>query len=282
MRLSCGQAKKLALLDRGESLPRSQLSKQLINPLQEAGVLQLEKSGASYVIRGVPGKLARFVAQKWGIQDLIRYANTEPENRSRELMADIAGDSKALPNRPFDGIFIRPFDNCFLGDQPLKSSPPGTAILVTKGELPRLRIDCACLIAIENSECLWHFEKVLKFFPELMNKDYALVLRWHWGAAWRLWVKSWQGELLYFPDYDPAGLKIFATEVLPLHPNAELLIPRNIDRLLERLGSRELYLRQEKYLTELKSHNNLAPLCQSLKASRKALEQERLLSETDV
>ena len=203
MRLSCAKAKKLALLDRGESLPRSQLSKHLMIPLQAGGVLHLEKSGASYVIRGVPGKLAKFVAQKWGIQDLIRYANAEPETRSRELMADIAGDSKALPNRPFDGIFIRSFNNCFLADKPLNFSPPGTAILVTLGDLPKLRIETTSIVAVENAECLWNFEKALKHFPNLSGLDYALVLRWHWGSAWRQWLNSWKGQLLYFPDYDP-------------------------------------------------------------------------------
>ena len=58
MRLTIAQAAKLVKLDAGESLPKSQLSKSVLLPLQQAGVVSLEKAGSSYVVRGVPGKLA--------------------------------------------------------------------------------------------------------------------------------------------------------------------------------------------------------------------------------
>jgi hypothetical protein len=74
MRLTCAQAAKLVRLDAGESLPKSQMPKALLTPLQQASVVRLEKSGSSYVVRGLPGKLASFVAQHWGVRDLARYA----------------------------------------------------------------------------------------------------------------------------------------------------------------------------------------------------------------
>ena len=52
-----------------------------------------------------------------------------------------------------------------------------------------------------------------------MGLDYALVLRWHWvvlgGSG-----STFEGQLLYFPDYDPASLRIFATEVFSHRPSA--------------------------------------------------------------
>jgi hypothetical protein len=84
--------------------------------------------------------------------------------------------------------------------------------------------------------------------------------------------------LLYFPDYDLAGLKIFATEVLPYRPNASLLIPRNFESILENRGDRELYLKHEKYLPTLNDYAELTHICDILKKVRKALEQESLLS----
>jgi hypothetical protein len=147
------------------------------------------------------------------------------------------------------------------------------------GDLAKLRIETTCLVAVENAECLWHFEKALRHFPDLRGLDYALVLRWHWRTAWRQWLNSWKGQMLYFPDYDPAGFKIFATEVLPNRPSARLMVPENFEALLEKHGNRDLYLKQEKYLPELMRHDNLADLCQKLQKSRKAIEQESLLSE---
>jgi hypothetical protein len=278
MRLTCAQAAKLVRLDAGESLPRSQLSKGLLYTLQKADVVRMEKSGSSYVVRGIPGKLASFVEHHWGVRDLARYAQANPTNRSRELLADIAGDSKALPNRPFDGIFIRSFDNCFLANKPLNSSPPGTAVLITVGNLPHLRVETPYLIAVENAKCLWHFEKAKRYFPDLTGLDYALVLRWHWGGAWRQWLDGWRGQLLYFPDYDPAGLRIFATEVLPHRPSARLLIPQDFETILQVRGERDLYLKQGKFLPVLDEHAELARLCRALRKARKAFEQESLLS----
>jgi hypothetical protein len=245
--------------------------------LQQASVVRLEKSGSSYVVRGVPGKLASFVEHRWGIRDLARFAQATPDNRSRGLLVDVAGNTKALPSRPFDGIFIRSFGNCFLGDKPLNSSPPGTAVLIAVNNLPHLRVESEHLVAVENAECLWQFEKVKSYFPDLTGLDYAVVLRWHWGDAWRRWLNNWKGQLLYFPDYDPAGLRIFVTEVLPNRPDARLLIPRDFETILEDRGDRELYLKQEKYLPALSDRAELSHICRTLKKTRKGLEQESLL-----
>lgn len=278
MRLSCAQAAKLVRLNAGESLPRSELSKALLAPLQQADVVRLEKSGSSYVVRGIPGKLATFVEHHWGIRDLMRYALAGPGNRSRQVLAEVAGDSKALPIRPFDGIFIRSFGNCFLGEKPLGSSPPGTATLVSLGELERLRVPSEHLIAVENVECFWHFEKMLPLFPDLASLKFALVLRWHWGGPWRHWLEQWSGQVLYFPDYDPAGLRIFATEVLPFRPGARLMIPHDFETILRARGRRDLYLKQERCLPLLDEHSEVSRLARILRNARKAFEQEELLS----
>lgn len=276
--LSCAQAANLVRLNAGESLPRSSLPKGVLQPLQGAGVVQLEKSGSSYVVRGVPGKLVDFVAQHWGIRDLIRYSQASPDNRSRASLSEIAGDSKALPNRPFDGIFIRSFQNCFVGNESLHKTPAGTAALVTLAELPNLRVEAPSLVAVENAECLWHFERMTRFFPDLAKMQYALVLRWHWGEPWRNWLSAWRGQLLYIPDYDPAGLRIFYSEVRPQRPDVRLLVPDGLETLIRERGDRKLFLKQERFLNSLDDDPQVSPVVQLLRSSRKALEQEALLS----
>jgi len=276
--LSFAQAANLVRLNAGESLPRSLLPKGILQPLQGAGVIQLEKSGSSYVVRGVPGKLADFVAQHWGIRDLVRYAEASPDNRTRASLSEIAGDSKALPNRPFDGIFIRSFDNCFLGKERLNKTPAGTAALVTLSELPNLHIEAPNLIAVENAECLWQFERMTRFFPDLARLHYALILRWHWGEPWRKWLSQWRGQLLYIPDYDPVGLRIFHSEVQPQRPDVRLLVPDGLETLIKDRGDRKLFLKQERFLNSLDGDHQVAPVVQLLRSARKALEQEALLS----
>ena len=280
MRLSPSQAAKLARLAVGESLPKSLLSKTVLAPLQEAHAVRLEQSGSSYVVRGIPGKLARFVEHQWGIRDLTQFAAASPGIRNRAMLTDVASDSKALPTKPFDGIFVRSFGGCYLRDQPLGTTPPGSAVLVTLSELPYLRVETKYLIGIENVECLWKFEKARRHFPQLDGVEFTLVLRWHWGAVWQQWLKAWTGQFVYVPDYDPSGLTVFVTSVLPHSPDAQLLVPQDFDAILDRRGNRSLYLKQEKFLPAAGEHADVALVCLALKKTRKALEQEDLLSET--
>lgn len=278
MRLSPSQAAKLARLDVGESLPKGEISKAILLPLQEAHVVRLERSGSSYVVRGIPGKLARFAEHHWGIRDLAKFAAATPDHRSRATLADIAGNSKALPTSPLRGIFIRSPGGCYLRDQPLAITPLGSAVLVSLSALPHLRIETNYLIGIENVECLWHFESARKHFPLLQGVECALVLRWQWGDAWRQWLKEWQGQFFHFPDYDPSGLRVFVTEVLPHRPDARLLVPEHFETILDKRGKRDLYLKQEKDLPLLIEHTEVAQLCRTLRKGRKAFEQEELLS----
>lgn len=277
MRLRPAQAGQLAHLAEGGSLPRSRVAKALLPLLENAGVVRMEKSGSSYLVRGVPGKIEAFAEHHRGIRDLRRFALASPENRSRESLAEIAGDSKALPNQPLAGIFIRSFGNCTLGGQPLMHTPPDSAIFISPAQLPQLRVTASTLIVIENSKCLLKFEHALPHFAGVDLANTALVLRWSWGAVWREWLRTWPGAVLHFPDYDRAGLRIFATELLPHRPEAHLLIPAKLDTLLKVRGSRKLYLRHEHLSLLGAKHPEIARVNAAIESSRKALEQESLL-----
>ncbi len=282
MRLSPAQAAKLARLAKGESLPKSQIPKSVLLQLQEGQAVRLEKSGSSYLVRGIPRKLDSFVEHRWGISDLAQFGEATPENRSRAVLTHIAGDSKALPTSPLNGVFIRSFGRCYLRDQLLSATPQGSAVLITLSELPHLRIETPYLISVENVECLWKFDKALKYFPELAGLEFALVLRWHWGTQWQRWLKQWEGQFFHFPDYDPAGLRIFVTEVLRHRKDAHLLIPKDFDAMLQHHGTRDLYLKQENLLPVDCDHIQVRRLCETLRQTRKGLEQEELLSEFSI
>lgn len=277
MRLTPAQARQLDHLADGGSLPRKQISKSLLPLLEDARVVRVEKSGSSYVVRGVPGEIEAFAEQQWGIRDLRRFADAGTENRTRELLAEIAGDSKALPNSPLTGVFIRSFGNCTLAGQPLAHTPPGSAIFISPAQLPHLRITASTLIATENVRCLFHFENARPHFADEKLADFALVLRWSWGTAWQEWLRTWPGTLLHFPDYDRAGLRIFATELLAHRPDAHLLIPANLDVLVSERGSRALYLRHEHLQVLNPNHSEIAQISASIDSARKGLEQESLL-----
>jgi hypothetical protein len=103
------------------------------------------------------------------------------------------------------------------------------------------------------------------------------VLRWRWGSVWQEWLRGWSGSVIHFPDYDPAGLRIFASEVLSRCPDAKLMVPKGFEALLKKRGNRELYLRQEALSSDLANDPRMSLVAASLKWHRKALEQEALL-----
>lgn len=191
-------------------------------------------------------------------------------------MAEIASNSKALPNNPLKGIFLRNFGNARLHDQPLPFTPIGCSVFVTPSALPSLKIGSSAIVGIENPACLLEFEKSQSHFPEL-QKSLVLVLRWCWGTAWNDWLSQWEGDLFYFPDYDPAGLRIFEHEVLDKNPKASLLIPPNLEFLLRQRGQRELFVIQERFLPVSHTHPQINFVADLLRKTRRGLEQEHLL-----
>jgi hypothetical protein len=248
--------------------------------LDETGILapKYVRSVLDYATgRGIILITAGHSQQMSGFDNWIRYSESSPGNRSRESLAEIAGDSKALSSRPLNGLFIRSFGDCFLRGQALAVTTPGSAIFVSPRELPHLEVRATTLVGIENSACLLNFEKCLPHFPKLNGDDFALILRWSWGAAWHQWIREWKGALRFFPDFDPAGLRIFASEVLPYRQDARLLFPAYLESLLKERGKRSLYLRQEFLLNCLPLHPDIARVKEHLQTIRKALEQESLL-----
>lgn len=277
MQLSPSQAVKLLRLNRGESLPKSQLTSTVLETLRAGDAVVYEKSGAGTCIRGIPGAVAKIAEYHWGIRDLQKYSLITTENRDRAELSQIAGDSKALPTHPLRGIIFRCLGDCFLGEEPLGRNPEGSSTLITLKRLSALRITTSTIVAVENVESLHRFEHILPSFPQLQNLRYTLALRWNWGSAWRDWLAGWNGRLLYLPDYDPAGLRIFVSEVLPFSDSAELLIPQDFEALLGRDGRRELFLKQEHLLPAAHPNEQVQRLVAALRKSRKGLEQEQLL-----
>lgn len=277
IRISTARAAQLARLASGQSLPKSKLSRPLLAPLQHAGAVILERSGSSYVVRGIPDLLAVFVEHEWGIRDLSAYAASAPGVRSRASMAEITEDSKALPSSPLEGLFFRTFGVASVDGQPLSPTPPEIAHFISPRRLQKLHLGARILIGIENPECLKKFENCLPHFPALDLSSTALVLRWSWGAEWRAWVSQWSGTVWYFPDFDPAGLSIFATQVLKVRPDARILTPMALPALLKERGNRKLYLNQEHLLLSLPNHAELMEIQRTIQEARKGLEQESLL-----
>jgi len=277
MRLTPKQAGALMRLEAGESIARSTLSRPLLRALQDRNAVRLERSGASYVVRGIPGRIAAFVTRECGIHDLPGFAALDPETRTRADLARIAGDTKALTAHPLDGIFLRLTDAADLRGKPLNPTAEGCAHFIAASELPSLSIRAPLLMGVENAEAFLNFESCLGHFSNMDFSHVALIWRWSWGGRWQKWLRQYRGSFIWFPDYDPAGLVIYSSQILSCRPDAHLLIPDSFDKLLEERGSRNLFLRQENMLSSLPAHGEVQAVATRIKRARKALEHETLI-----
>lgn len=275
MRLTSQQASVLVRLDAGESIARSTLSRALLRALQASNAVRLERSGSSYVVRGIPGRVGAFAGHECDIRDLPGFAALDPETRTRADLARLAGDTKALPTNPLDGIFLRLSGGAELHGKPLNSTPEGCAHFIAAAELPHLSIPAPLLIGVENAETFLHFENCLDHFAECDLRHAALIWRWSWGGRWQQWLREREGGFVWFPDFDPAGLVIFSSQILSCRPEARLLIPDDLDELLEH-GNRELFLRQESMLASLPMHPDVQAVAMRIRCVRKVVEQEKL------
>jgi hypothetical protein len=281
MRLTSQQASVLVRLDAGESIARSALPRALLRALQASNAVRLERSGSSYVVRGIPGRVGAFAGHECDIRDLPGFAALDPETRTRADLARLAGDTKALTINPLDGIFLRLSGAAELHGKPLNPTPEGCAHFIAVSELPHLSVPTALWIGVENAESFLRFESCRRHFPDFDFRHAAIVWRWSWGGKWQTWLRERAGRLIWFPDYDPAGLVIFSSQILSCRPDVQLLVPNDLDGLLEH-GSRKLFLRQESMLDSLPADREVQTVASRIKRVRKALEHEMLIAPRDV
>jgi hypothetical protein len=276
MRLTTKQASVLVRLDSGESIARSALSRALLLALQASKAVRLERAGSSYVVRGIPGRVAAFAGHECGIRDLRGFATLDPETRTGADLARLAGDTKALTINPLDGIFLRITEAAELHGKPLNATPEGCAHFIAASELPHLCASVPLWIGVENAECFLRFESCRRHFPDLDFTHASIVWRWSWGGRWQAWLRERPGKLTWFPDYDPAGLLIFSSQIRSCRPDVQLLVPNDLDELLEH-GSRKLFLRQERMLDSLPPDPDVQAVASRIKRVRKAVEHQMLI-----
>lgn len=279
MQVTKAQAAKLAQLQAGADLPRSALPQALLQKLQGAGIVHAFRAGGGHRLKADAGPLADYARMHWHIDDLAAFAAEDAASRDRRTLIELAGDSKALPTRPLRGLFIRPWGaSVRVGGAVLEQQPEGACHFVHESLLPSLVVEPRCVYGIENAEVLLHFERL----RDAPTGPACLVLRQHWGEAWREWLTAGSVEFLHFADFDFSGALIFETEVLRFAPHAHLHVPSDIDDLLSQVVSPDLFDGQAAqrlhYLNRTPQHADVARLVAALLRHRRALEQEALLT----
>lgn len=275
MSITPSQAAKLLRLQQGETLRRSELSKQLRDGLLSRGAIMMQRSGSGHLLVAHPDRLTAVIANQYGIRDLQLFADLQvKETRTRGKLTQATGDSKSLPHSPMRGIYLRTLGNAriFLRNT-TALVPTGSALYVPVEQLEDLTLIPNRLLGIENAEVFLNIERL-----QISLSDSAIaVLRWHWGLEWREWLGEHAPEFFYAGDYDWAGVAIFEQEVLAFASQARFLVPEDLEQHLQN-GNRKLFQRQfEKYKGYEAISVEGRRIYEAVKRNRKAVEQETLL-----
>ncbi len=274
-------AKKLLQLSNGDSLPSSSINPSWLKLLEAEEVIERIRQGrtrSTLMLTSVED-LDDFLFNRFGIRDLGDYvAAMAAADLSGKRAHDIAGDTKLRTSRTFKGFLvnvIRPVE-ALLNGKPISLIPrEGSFTFIYDFEnfiLP----DEVVVVGIENPE---NFRYVNQHGNKFSDSS-VFVSRYPYSQDLRTWLDRIPNEYIHFGDIDLAGIAIFEQEYKPLlKDRARFFIPKNVEVLLSKNGSRNLYNQQYQQYRNLQSETpELQELIQIIHKKKKGLEQEGLIS----
>lgn len=242
----------LKLKQSGE-LNYSQIPNALLKKLSEESLIEIKTLSAKR--KKVVAK-EQFYKVYENIEDIQKATN-------RAELTKVKSDTKAKKISPQDGLYINGVCEIDGVKLPLFSN---SAIFLK--ELPKLSKNIL-VVVVENFENLIYFEKQLKYFQD----DKILFI--YRNSAMLRFIRNLENKIIYFGDFDLAGISIYQNEVLPKNKNIKLFIPTNIEKLIDEFGSTKLYKKQYEKYKNLKSNSkDTQKLITIIHKNQKSLEQE--------
>ncbi|QOY52196.1 DUF7281 domain-containing protein [Candidatus Sulfurimonas baltica] len=234
----------------------SQLPKRLLKELLDDGLIEVKTVSANK--KKVIAK-DEFFTTYYNIEE-IQNADT----RAKLIHAHTDSKHKSLP--PQDGLYIN--GNCSIEEVKL---PLFSQSAIFLKELPNID-KSTLIIGVENFENLIYFEKQCNYFR---NDNILFIFR---NKKMLELFEKIENEIIYFGDFDLAGIHIYLNEIFPKNEKIKFFIPENIEQLLEKFGSRKLYASHLSRYTNMSSDNEqISELISLMHKHQKSLEQEYFL-----
>ena len=164
---------------------------------------------------------------------------------------------------PQDGLYVN--GNCTIANITLPLFENSALFLK---DIPKLSKDIL-IICLENFENLIYFKSQTKYF------QYENILFVFRNSMMLKFIKELENKIIYFGDFDLAGIFIYETQILPRCKKVQFYIPKDIENLIIKYGSRDLYSKQYTKYKNFKSTNkNIEKLINIINKNQKVLEQE--------
>lgn len=274
-------AKKILRLIEGEIIPSGQLKSKHIDSMIVNDILQVRLQGRSRktIFAVKPDGLINFLNSHYGIADLNSYIHNLEHGTTRAENIISASDSKSSSRRTFRGFLV----NCF---SPIEGTLRGQKFMINPIEGVYSYIHDyddflvsydTLIVGVENSENFRYIEKQKYLFK---TTSILFVNRYPQTKDLISWIQKIPNEYLHYGDFDFEGIRIFRDEYYQyLKDRASFYIPENIESLINKYGSKDLYNRQYKSSdsTTLILNNDIEKLISLFHKYKKCLEQEVLI-----
>lgn len=245
----------LKLKELGE-LNFSQVPKILLKQLQDEFLIE---------VKTISGKKKKVIAKKQFYKAYKDIENIKTSQTRAELIK-ANSHTKAKKISPQDGLYIN--GNCKIEDINLPIFENSALFLK---EIPYISKDIL-IICLENFENLIYFKSQTKYFQE---DNILFVFRNSMMLKLLERLDSLENKIIYFADFDLAGIFIYETQILPRCKKVEFYIPKDIENLIEEYGSKDLYSKQYDKYRNFKSENiDIKNLINIINKNQKVLEQE--------
>jgi len=129
------------------------------------------------------------------------------------------------------------------------------------------------IVGVENYQVIWFAKKYKSFFKQ---RNILFVVR---NTYMREWICNISNEYIHFGDYDLGGINIFVNEIIPILKKCKkysMFIPDNIEELIKKYGSFDIYKKQSRYMDIIIVDEKIKKLKNIIIKYKKGLEQEGL------
>lgn len=219
------------------------------------------------VVRTISAKRKKILVTEAFFQEYKDLENIQNATSRAELIA-LQSHSKIKKIAPQDGLYLN--GNCEILNVKL---PLFNKSAVFLKEIPEISKDIL-IVVVENFENLIFWEEQLRYFQK---ENILFIFR---NKMMLKFIENIENKIIYFGDFDLAGIDIFQTQVLVKNKNIEFFIPQNIEEDIKQYGSRELFTKQFSKYKNIKSQDSkMQNLIDIIIKNQKGIEQEFFIKE---
>lgn len=137
--------------------------------------------------------------------------------------------------------------------------------------------DEATVVVVENAECLYDLRWISNVGLRFDDGPFLVLCRFPICEEAKLWLEKIPNRILYFGDFDLAGIRIYETEFKRrLGDKISFILPEDLEERIRRQGNPALYTKQvnEGYSSYRSSYRELTSLIDMLHRLQSSYEQE--------